>query len=258
MPWEKNFVRLTYFDDAGLFDPQKPFIVAGAVMVDADQQMIAVEDYLGRLVQKHIPEEDQDGFVFHAMDLWHGGPYFVRDKWPLAKRLEILADLAAIPEKFDLLVTFGYQDRTFIPRYQFPESTSDKDKELVVYADVVARLCETVEKFMREIASKEVALLIAEDRDTVRSRLKEAHNLYRDHNRMKKANPMLRYFPFHHIRDALHFAKKNESAHLQIADVCTFVISRRLQKCSHIPPLYFPIKRCLLVLPPGENDEDVP
>lgn len=49
------------------------------------------------------------------------------------------AHRGAHPAKFDLIATFGYQDRQFIPNYNFPEGTSDKDNELVVYADVVAR-----------------------------------------------------------------------------------------------------------------------
>jgi hypothetical protein len=47
---------------------------------------------------------------------------------------------------------------------------------------------------------------------------------------MKKRNPTLRYFPFHHIRDGLHFSKKTESAHLQIADACAFIIKRHIMR----------------------------
>ena len=109
---------------------------------------------------------------------------------------------------------------------------------------------------MREVAPDEVALLIAEDRDSIRARLKQAHALYRDHNRMRKINPLLTYFPFHHIRDTIHFAKKNESAHLQIADVCAFIIKKRLMGDTHIGPHFEEIKPVLLVFPTDEPQAD--
>jgi len=164
-----------------------------------------------------------------------------------------LAELAAIPAQYEILVSFGFHDRQFTKHYNFPDSVSAKDRELTAYKDVVARLCESVEKFMREIAPDEITLLIAEDRDSIRQRLKSAHSMYRDTVLMQQIDPRLVYFPFSHIRDTIHFAKKNESAHLQVADVCTFVIKRRLMKCPHITPLFNAIKPQMLVLPPGER-----
>jgi hypothetical protein len=253
--WGHKLMRLTYFDDCGLFSVKEPFIVVGGVILDADRQMIAVEDYLDRLIFKYIPESDQAGFVFHAMDLWHGGPYFVRHKWPRDKRMEIMAELAAIPAKFELLVSFGYQERALIPQYNFPVGATAKTKELVAYTDAVARFCETVERHMREFAPEEVTVLIAEYRDSIQNLLREAHAIYRDHNRIMKMNPLLRYFPFHHIRDTIHFARKKESAHLQIADVCTFIIKKRLMKDPLAAKLFESIKSVMLVLPRDEPQE---
>jgi len=78
-------MRLTYFDDSGLFNSkQEPFIVVAGVLIDADKQMIAVENHLLDLVKKHIPKQDQDGFVFHAMELWSGSRYFSKDSWTVS------------------------------------------------------------------------------------------------------------------------------------------------------------------------------
>jgi hypothetical protein len=66
-------VRLIFIDEAGLSNPeQEPFLVVGAVIVHADQKLIAVQRHLDRLVRHHIPREYQDDFVFHATPLVSG------------------------------------------------------------------------------------------------------------------------------------------------------------------------------------------
>ena len=254
-------MRLTYLDDAGLFNSgQEPFIVAGGVMIDADRQMIAVEEHLAALVTKYIPEEDRDGFIFHAMELWSGSRYFKKhkDAWPLDRRMDVLRDLAAMPETFDLAVCWGFHDRELIPRYNFPESLSVFDRERAVYADVISRICDTVESVMRECFSDEVTILICEDRDSVRAILKEMHSIYRDPKRVAGwSKYTLANFPFHHIRDTIHFAKKQESAHLQLADTCTFILKKRLEKNEHARDLYAAIKPRLLSFAQGEDPDAV-
>jgi hypothetical protein len=247
-------VRLTYLDDAGLFNKaQEPFIVIGAAVIDADKQLIAVEDHIESLVRKHIPEKDWDGFVFHATELWSGGKYFKREEWPKEKRLAILEDLAAIPKQFDIPITFGFQAREFMRPSFYPPHYTDRDRELQGHVDAFTRCCETVEHFMRECTEDEITLLIFEDRDSVRQLVKEAHALYRDPKRMKAFGHFL-YFPFTKIRDTVHFAKKSESRHLQIADTCTFIIKKHLMKDPAIAPFYEALKPLLLVLPKGEPE----
>ena len=165
--------------------------------------------------------------------------------------------MASIPAQFDLKIAFGFQAREFIKNYEFPPDTTAKDRELIPYSDTVARFCQMVEKFMREHCNEEVTIIIAEDNQIVRSRLKKAHAQYRDPIRMKKINPKFSYFPFQRIRDTIHFAKKNESAHLQIADICTFIIKRRLMEDEHIRPYYAAIKPQMLELPKGENRDEI-
>lgn len=248
VPLEGNrLVRLTYLDDSGLFNEKHdPFLVIGGVIIDADRQLVAVEDHIEELVRKHIPEKDWDGFVFHATELWSGSKYFDRVNWSREKRLLILQDLAMIPSKFDLLVTLGFQDRKLLK----PPSHWDlKTKELSAHIDVFARFCETVERYMREFAPDEVTLLIFEDRDTIREITKHAHAMFRDSNRVSAFGSNLYYFPFSKIRDTIHFARKKESRHLQVADACTFIIKKALMKDKIIWPFYQLIKPQMLVIP---------
>lgn len=243
-------MRLTYFDDAGLFNAQQePFIVIGGIIVNGDEQLIPLENAIDALVRKHIPEKDWNGFVFHATELWSGGRYFARDAWPLEKRLEILGDLAAIPGQLETPVSLGYQDREVALRLLGAERRGLRETELSLYLDCYARFCETVEHFMREVADDEVTLLIGEDNDAIRSMVKAAHQSFRDAKWVDSTNPLLTYFPFEKIREGVHFSPKPESKALQIADVCTFVIKRRLMNDPHVTAFYDLLKPWMIVHP---------
>jgi len=246
-------MRITYFDDAGLFNAQRePFIVIGGVIIHADGQLIPVEEHIDELVQKHIPEEDREGFVFHAMELWNGGRYFNRESWSLEKRLEILADLAAIPAKFDIPVSFGCQKREHALPFIDQEKYNAREIELQLYGNTYARFCESIEYFMREVASEEITLLIGEDNSAIRAVAKMAHQHYRDPKWISENAPLLTYFPFERIRESVHFAAKPESKALQIADMCTFIIKKRLMNDPYVGPLYEALEPMMVVLPRPE------
>jgi len=112
-------VRLVSVDEAGISNKaQEPVLVVAAVIVDADKQFVALERQIDNIVARHIPQEHQAGFVFHASQLFNGGgKIFTRDNaaWPLEKRLAIADELAAIPARFHLPLTM-----TFVPRAEFP------------------------------------------------------------------------------------------------------------------------------------------
>src|SRR5262245_3707207 len=77
-----KLMRLTYVDEGGIAKHEGFMVVSGAI-IDGDRQLVAIENHLDILVQKHIPEEDRPGFIFHATEIWSGGGYFKdRNKWP--------------------------------------------------------------------------------------------------------------------------------------------------------------------------------
>ena len=78
----------------------------------SDKQLIPVEEHLERLVEKYIPEEDREGFVFHAVDIWNNHGYFADKRvWPREKCWEILWDLASVPALFVLPIAVGLKLR---------------------------------------------------------------------------------------------------------------------------------------------------
>ena len=107
----RRLVRIVYLDESGTSRGERLAVVAG-VVIDADNQLIAVEEHMERLVERYIPEDDREDFFFHATNIWSATKYFKdRDLWPLERRLEILHDLVEISQKFDIPVVFGYCPR---------------------------------------------------------------------------------------------------------------------------------------------------
>ncbi len=105
---------------------------------------------------------------------------------------------------------------------------------------------------MREAWPDEVALIIAEDRPLVREAIKEFHAITRDPSAVKRYDLDDGHFPFTRIRDTVHWAKKKESRHLQLADMCSFFIRGRLCGNRHAEPFYSALRDWLLVVP--KND----
>ncbi len=54
-------MRVVYLDESGI-SRREPVLVVAAIIAHGDTQVIPVEDHLERLVQKHIPEENREGF----------------------------------------------------------------------------------------------------------------------------------------------------------------------------------------------------
>jgi hypothetical protein len=243
-------MKLVYQDEGGTA-PHEPYLVVAGVIVDGDRQLVAIENHLDILLQKHIPEEDRDGFIFHATDIWSGKKYFSdRERWPFERRLEILGDLARIPGHFDVPVAWGFIEKAKFPDLKmaiaFDAAGIDVARHIMAFTDCSL----VVEYFMRECTKNEIALIIAEDRDIVRQAVKEAIALYRSPAELKAWGlDKKQLLPFRHIRDTVHFAKKPESRHLQLADACTFVIKGHLTNQVRGDSFYAELKKMLLVHP---------
>jgi hypothetical protein len=231
-------VRLVYLDEAGISSPaQDPFLVVAGIILNADQDWHALDVHLKSIMRKRLPEEMRHTGVFHATDIWHGRRLFGGDQWPMPKRMEILADLAAIPARFHLSVAHGFVER--IPAAAFLKGKEphlpDTTVANLIHSSAFVFAVEAVDEWMRNNAPNEVAMLIAEDMDKVKGALRMFHDGYRqDHVDSYFAEISIKGFPENifktrNIIDAVHFARKTESPLLQIADTCAFLIKRQLQ-----------------------------
>lgn len=217
-------MRLTYLDEAGISDGE-PYAVVSGVLVDGDRQLRQVEEALAGLVTQHIPASDRDGFVFQAKHLWSGAKYFKdRDAWPLLKRLEILADLAGVPNKFGLPVTTGISRKEFV-RSNNDEPLNDRTLDVVCHSLAYSSALQLVERFLSIKHPDEYTIIIAEDRPAAKRMIKNIHRRLQNRDQLP-ADALLKYdeLPFQHIRDTVMFADKKDSPMLQIADICSFIV----------------------------------
>ena len=241
-------MRIVYLDESGTSRGARATVVAGG-MIDADNQLIAVEEHMERLVERYIPEDDRGDFFFHATNIWSATKYFKdRDLWPLERRLEILHDLVEIPQKLDIPVVFGHCPRD--ERITVPSdfTMDEKHRDVVVHSIAFFECAKVVEKLMREFWPDEVALLIAEDRPEVRDTVRYVHSWMRSGKALGHRDAG-EYLPLSHIRDTVHWAGKRQSRHLQLADICAFVIRGHLDEHPRNPPLYSKLRPMMAVYP---------
>lgn len=226
-----NLVRLVFLDESGR-SRSEPFIVVAGVIIHGDHDYRKLETLIQAVAARHLPTEDQDGFVFHASELFSGGRYFTREKWPRGKRCAILRELAGIPKAVGFPVVFGHLDKAEYRQSVVEAVAKHKPKDRAHVTDVAEHMvafsrCEVaIERRMREFPRDEICMLIAEDTDRVKVPLKEAHRILKN----PEAIATVRGLPLTKIVDTPHFAAKRDSSPLQIADVCAFLIMRRLMK----------------------------
>jgi hypothetical protein len=256
--------RWVYLDEGGT-SRHEPVVVVAGVMIDADKQLVRLEDHLQSLVEKHIPLEDWDGFVFHATAIWSGTRYFEdKEKWPLAKRLPILNDLVAIPRLFEIPITIGFVRRSDFGEIAALNMAKDLGKDeltpdetdIALHAMAFVNASLVVERTMRQLWKEEVALLIAEDRDRVKAQIKEMQLFLQNPKKIILLEKDADCLPLVKIRDTVHFAKKRESKALQIADICAFVLRGHLSGHPKNKPLYAALRPWMLAHPKGDIDAD--
>jgi Protein of unknown function (DUF3800) len=234
-----KLVRIGFLDEAGR-SRQEPVIVVAGILINGDRTYRQLELRL-REIAEAIPKEDRKDFVFHAKDLFHGNGYFKdHSVWPRSRRYPLLHSLAQTPRAFGILVIFGHTVKTQYREEIKPTLVIHKSEKKRLHAADVAEHMTTfataeiaIERQMMTYPRDEICMLIAEDTDRVKRAVKEAHALLRDPERLARSGfentPGL---PLRKIVDTPHFAEKAHSAPLQVADVCAYLILRRLMRRS--------------------------
>lgn len=237
----RNLVRLAFLDESGR-SRREPIIVVAGVIIHGDRAYRSIEDHLLAMVQRHIPENDQYGFVFHATDLFHGSGYFKRDRWPKPVRWLILEELAGITKRFSLPVIYGLVNKAqykieCVNRALPPVDRDDQPIiERAEHMTAFGNAEMAIDRQMHQYPSDEICALICEDTDLVKKAVKSAHEIMRA--KSKTAEVFAKFFgwtkqpwfPLKKIVDTPHFASKSDSSLLQIADLCSFLIMRRLNR----------------------------
>ncbi|MFZ2065266.1 MAG: DUF3800 domain-containing protein [Xanthobacteraceae bacterium] len=250
-------MRFVFTDEGGI-SRDEPFVVVAGVFVHGDWQLIPLENELERLKQKHIPRENQSGFIFHAKDIWSGkkGIFQDRGKWPLSRRLAILRDLARVPRRLGIPIVYEYVERA---KFDLSEEAkkvgrapTSSEHSVAAHAVTFASCTLRIEQCMRAKWPAEVAQIIAEDNAQVRALVKGAVQKFRYPSEGEGELIANNVLPLQSIRGSVHFAEKVESRPLQLADICAFVIRAHLTKNKHIGPLYQRIRSNFVLVPTEE------
>jgi hypothetical protein len=235
----ENLVRIAFLDEAGR-SRQEPIIVVAGIIIHGDRTYRDLEAQL-REIGKLLPEGDRKGFVFHAKDIFHGaGRYFKdREKWPREQRWPILRAIAALPRQFGLPVVFAHLEKAEYHDYAAPQLTKHSNErnrseitDIAEHMAVFARAEIAIERQMHRFPRDEICMLVAEDTDRVKQAIKISHATLRDPEEIANSGYLteIEGLPITKIVDTPHFAAKAESAPLQVADTCAFLILRRLMR----------------------------
>jgi hypothetical protein len=248
----ERIVRLVYMDEAGISHPQQePFAVVSGVIVNADNQLLILEKYLDALVTEYIPANQRDGFVFHAYQLFGAkGPVFKdREKWPLAKRLEIADELSAMIDKFDIPIQFGWVNRAeLLKNVEGAKEASAHDQSILAHAVAFIHCAAGLECWLLEKTSNEVCLLIAEDNEHVRKHIRNTVRENQNPKIYETVDPKARKFlPLTKIKQSPLFEPKTPSSVLQLADYCAYVWKKRLMEDRHYDRFFDPFRGHLAV-----------
>jgi|GEM_PF-1574804 len=233
-----KLVKLFYLDESGISKHEAVLVVAG-VAINADDQWMEVEQYIDQLISQHVPQENRDGFSFHATDLFHGsGEVFDRNKYPLDQSHRILKKILEIPSRFRLPVVFGYLRKRQVPpsaTKRFRRAENSKN-----HAMVYALCALAAERFMKDRTPfGEITMLVAENNTETQRFVKEMHGVLKGQNAHAMSmhgmfeslsDQYVGLLPITKIKDTVHFVEKKDAVLLQIADACALIIRYAIEE----------------------------
>jgi Protein of unknown function (DUF3800) len=245
-----NVVKLVYIDEAGISNTiHEPYLVVAAIVVNPDKQWRDLERYYDDLANELFadfeqhPDVDPYRFVFHAKDVWHGNGAFDRRKWKLQERMKVMSRLAQVPSLFNLRVGLGIIDRERFREEMLRQTPAASPRYIQAMCHTIAFVyaIQDVDAELEKNAPDEVAMLIAEDAPQTKKHISMLHEGYTASHVGYEDAPKDAFLS-KRIVDTVHFAKKDQSLLLQIADHCAFIAKRKAMKCPHVVPFYHQIK----------------
>ena len=214
--------RLVYLDEAGTGKiDDEPYAVMIGVIVSFDNQIQLIEEHLAALKDKYRIDSET---ALHAKDIHHGSHAFDKVRYTRKEREELLTELLSIAPDFGLPVSIGYDDRVHTKETHPGSEDKYYLKQSIKLATL--RCLVGIEAFMKNRHGDECCLLIFEESPNVRPHVIE---IYKHVKSIESRDRGGRFFPISRIIETPAFAKKAESAILQVADAIAFAINRDLK-----------------------------
>jgi Protein of unknown function (DUF3800) len=239
-----KLVHLVYVDEAGIGDKrQEPYLVVAGVFVDGDKKLNGVKNALERIMLRHIPKRLQEGFVFHADEVFNGGKIIKRNKkdfigpreWPIERRLAIAEEIMEVLRKFKLPIAIGFTEReAFQSSMAWPEGFPESETTIAAHVATYMNCAIMAEQWMRKETRDENCIFVVENNDDAKQMISEVHRYHQD----KKIDSLLDdesklYFPLRKIQEDPLIQPKKQSNPLILADFCAYVFKKFLMKNPH-------------------------
>jgi hypothetical protein len=230
-------VRIAYLDEGGIGKVEvEPFLVVTGVVLNPDVHYRTVVEELDKIRQR-LPSHRRRA-IFHAKDLLHGTGEFPKEEWPNADdRFDILLSVARVIERLNLPIIFGAVRR----QLSVPGWTGPYDERRDSHVVGAIRCTMQLEAYMREIGTDEMAQLVFEQNEYAQRSIQLIHDVLsledlavREYLDLDAQNVM----PYTRIIDTPLFARKSQSAPLQLADICAVAMKRYLQRSKNSDILF--------------------
>lgn len=204
-------MKYVFLVESGTSSGENPTFVVGVIIDESQLDILCKE--LKAVIAKHIPPEDQAGFLIHATDIFNRKRYFKNHDWGYDERMNILKDVLDIMVKYKLPVAMGYH-------------IGEEDYR-IKYPFAFYNCLDIAGKFNSHFSAHKMKIT-AENIDGIKGKLQEHYKELRGENSpLKNIYKHLGSFD-----EVITFAKKEEEPLLQFADVFAFTSRRGFNGCS--------------------------
>jgi hypothetical protein len=220
------FVHLVYLDDSS--DNSDIQVLAAVVVPDEDA--LTIEKFLGMRVDMFVPEELRPKFEFHAFKLWKREDEFSALKHDQVR--ELFEGTAAVVADSGIEIVYGAVKLRALRAGYY--STAQP-------VDIAFRLCmEGLHQWFRKIKKfSDFGILICDEmKPNIKKDMQQAYRAFRRGNKREPTVGRAIGEMFEYLHDDLYFGDSAYSVGLQLADMCAFLIRRRLNGDQDTDYLY--------------------
>jgi len=229
--------RFVYLDETGTNTKKDPYTIVAGVIVHADKQLEKLERGLAKICRELVPNElwEPDDlnkpFVFHASDYINSnGPFKAlkaEGKWDVHKGMAIAEAIITLCESAEVRVVWGLAENKY--------GKSAEDLHINSFGVTVL----AIEHYMLSEANGEVCILVAENHQAHRKRIKSLVSGMKNLGAMKAAGVTSIKVPIRTIKDVVHFVDKTDSYCIQIADTICYIAKKVADENRYYDDLFW-------------------
>lgn len=224
-------MHFSYLDDSGS-DRKSPIVIVGAVLIK-EQWVQELEIVRAMIAERLIPEERLDTFEeFHAADLFHGRNAF--EDLPLEDRRGAIQSLLNQVSRFSIPFIYSAVNRAALA-----SSASGSANPI----DVAFRMCGLgIEWWFKQNQDQDGFTVFICD-DTENKELKKQLRTSFRSMRARIGPPKWSFGRMWHIHEDMYFGSSAECTGIQIADICNYILNRKLNGMGDAEDLFATIEQ---------------